>query len=146
MYCHLSKPLVNEGETVEQGQVIGLVGATGRATGPHLHWSVSLNGYRVDPESMMSPLIRAPTELFLRLLAVFDAAFAPIELTLRQTLRLPAKGLSESRSSSFTGLPTKFSASRNPFSESGDSWLAASRVGCHARRSVGGVSPLSSLP
>ena len=53
MYCHLSEPLVNEGETVEQGQVIGLVGATGRVTGPHLHWSVSLNGYRVDPQSMM---------------------------------------------------------------------------------------------
>ena len=53
MYCHLSEPLVNEGEMVQQGQVIGLVGATGRVTGPHLHWSVSLNGYRVDPQSMM---------------------------------------------------------------------------------------------
>lgn len=53
MYCHLSEPLVNEGETVQQGKVIGLVGATGRVTGPHLHWSVSLNGYRVDPQSMM---------------------------------------------------------------------------------------------
>jgi len=57
MYCHLSEPLVNEGETVQQGQVIGLVGATGRVTGPHLHWSVSLNGYRVDPQSMMSMLV-----------------------------------------------------------------------------------------
>lgn len=56
MYCHLSEPLVNEGETVQQGQVIGLVGATGRVTGPHLHWSVSLNGYRVDPQSMMRML------------------------------------------------------------------------------------------
>ena len=60
MYCHLSEPLVNEGETVQQGQVIGLVGATGRVTGPHLHWSVSLNGYRVDPQRMMSML--APGE------------------------------------------------------------------------------------
>ena len=60
MYCHLSEPLVNEGETVQQGQVIGLVGATGRVTGPHLHWSVSLNGYRVDPQRMMSVL--APGE------------------------------------------------------------------------------------
>jgi murein DD-endopeptidase MepM/ murein hydrolase activator NlpD len=57
MYCHLSESLVNEGETVQQGQVIGLVGATGRVTGPHLHWSVSLNGYRVDPQSMMSMLV-----------------------------------------------------------------------------------------
>ena len=56
MYCHLSESLVTEDERVEQGEVIGLVGATGRVTGPHLHWSVSLNGYRVDPQSTMAEL------------------------------------------------------------------------------------------
>ncbi len=53
MYCHMSKLLVQEGDTVQRGQAIGLVGATGRATGPHLHWSVSLNGTRVDPLTFM---------------------------------------------------------------------------------------------
>ncbi len=56
MYCHLSELLVEEGEVVSQGQVIGLVGATGRVTGPHLHWSVSLNGYRVDPEVFLQSI------------------------------------------------------------------------------------------
>lgn len=56
MYCHLSESLVTQGKRVAQGEVIGLVGATGRVTGPHLHWSVSLNGYRVDPQSMMAEL------------------------------------------------------------------------------------------
>lgn len=49
-YAHLDQILVNPGQVVEEGHIIGLVGNTGRATGPHLHWSVSLNGVRVDPE------------------------------------------------------------------------------------------------
>ena len=49
MYFHLEKVLVNEGEEVRGGQVIGLVGSTGRATGPHLHFGMRVNGARVDP-------------------------------------------------------------------------------------------------
>jgi murein DD-endopeptidase MepM/ murein hydrolase activator NlpD len=49
MYCHLSSASVSVGQEVRRGQVIAHVGATGRATGPHLHWNVSLNNVRVDP-------------------------------------------------------------------------------------------------
>ncbi|MEM9620457.1 MAG: M23 family metallopeptidase, partial [Pseudomonadota bacterium] len=54
MYCHMSELIVGEGDKVVQGQVIGLVGTTGRSTGPHLHWTVSLNGTRVDPEVFLA--------------------------------------------------------------------------------------------
>jgi len=49
MYCHLSVIDVNVGDTLARGQVLGKVGATGRVTGAHLHWNVSLNDPRVDP-------------------------------------------------------------------------------------------------
>ena len=50
MYCHLDKYEVKAGQQVAKGDLIGLSGMTGRATGPHLHWSVMLNGVMVDPE------------------------------------------------------------------------------------------------
>lgn len=49
MYCHLSVIAVKAGDTLTRGQVLGKVGATGRVTGAHLHWNVSLNDARVDP-------------------------------------------------------------------------------------------------
>jgi murein DD-endopeptidase MepM/ murein hydrolase activator NlpD len=50
MHCHLSEFIATVGERVKQGQRVALSGATGRATGPHLHWSVYLNGVSVEPE------------------------------------------------------------------------------------------------
>lgn len=49
MYFHLDKIMAKEGQTIIKGQVIGLVGSTGRSTGPHLHWGMRVNGARVDP-------------------------------------------------------------------------------------------------
>jgi murein DD-endopeptidase MepM/ murein hydrolase activator NlpD len=49
MYAHLKKIQVKQGQQLQQGDIVGLVGRTGRATGPHLHWSVYLNGTAVDP-------------------------------------------------------------------------------------------------
>ena len=53
LYAHLSALSVTEGELVEGGQTIGRVGATGRVTGPHLHWGVNILGFPVDPLSLV---------------------------------------------------------------------------------------------
>lgn len=49
MFCHLSAADVTVGQRLQRGEVLGKVGSTGRSTGPHLHWNVSLNDVRVDP-------------------------------------------------------------------------------------------------
>lgn len=48
-YGHLSAMAVKEGDTVERGALLGNVGATGRVTGPHLHWGLTVDGARVNP-------------------------------------------------------------------------------------------------
>jgi len=53
LYLHLSQFKVKEGDLVKRGQVIGLSGGTGRATGPHLHVEVRWQGVRLDPASLM---------------------------------------------------------------------------------------------
>ncbi len=50
MFCHMNSIDVEPGQTVTRGERIGTVGMTGRVTGPHLHWSVSLNNTRVEPK------------------------------------------------------------------------------------------------
>src|ERR1700678_1364017 len=54
MYLHMSKLNVEMGSRVERGDVIGYVGATGRANGPHLHWVVYVNGVPVNPQQWVS--------------------------------------------------------------------------------------------
>ena len=55
-FLHSSELLVSEGETVRQGQTIGRIGATGRATGPHLHWGLTWRGARLDPLLFTGPM------------------------------------------------------------------------------------------
>lgn len=55
LYCHLSRIDVAEGDAIESGDQLGTVGATGRATGPHLHFSAYLSGIAVDPALLLEP-------------------------------------------------------------------------------------------
>ncbi len=62
-YFHMSKPEVAVGDTVERGQEIGLVGATGRVTGPHLHWSARFGSLTIDPSGLFAltpPFVAMP--------------------------------------------------------------------------------------
>ena len=53
LYAHLSRMDVKRGVVVKSNQIVGLAGATGRVTGPHLHWAIRMQGARVDPFSLV---------------------------------------------------------------------------------------------
>ena len=54
VYQHLSRPMVAVGDTVARGQVVGRVGATGRVTGPHLHWEAQYGRIAFDPDDLLT--------------------------------------------------------------------------------------------
>ena len=54
MYIHMNDINVKEGDVVKQGGVIGTIGMTGRATGPHLHWNIYINNIKINPEFLLS--------------------------------------------------------------------------------------------
>jgi murein DD-endopeptidase MepM/ murein hydrolase activator NlpD len=58
LYLHLSKLGAKEGDVVKAGDVVGYVGSTGFATGPHLHWALYVHGVAVQPEQWTGPLAR----------------------------------------------------------------------------------------
>ena len=58
LYMHLDRADVVEGTLVERGSIIGAVGSTGRATGPHLHWGAHLGSARVDPDALLKLPVR----------------------------------------------------------------------------------------
>ena len=57
--AHMQRTLVTPGQVVAQGARLGTVGMTGRATGPHLHWTVRLGGTRIDPAAVLDVLAPA---------------------------------------------------------------------------------------
>jgi murein DD-endopeptidase MepM/ murein hydrolase activator NlpD len=61
VYFHLSEILVREGDRVQRGQLIGRIGATGRVTGPHLHFGVRWRDARVDPVLLLGETTEVPS-------------------------------------------------------------------------------------
>jgi murein DD-endopeptidase MepM/ murein hydrolase activator NlpD len=66
LYAHLDRRLVAAGDVVSAGQVIGMSGATGKVTGPHLHFEIRQAGRTVNPESVLAGLDARATASALR--------------------------------------------------------------------------------
>lgn len=64
MYCHMNTIEVKKGDRLIAGDRLGTVGSTGRATGPHLHWGVSLNNARVNPLLLLAPISGISEQIF----------------------------------------------------------------------------------
>lgn len=64
LYAHLEKILVRKGDSVQQGQVIGLVGKTGRSTGYHLHFEMRIRDYPVNPEDYLPSLSDGLSDIY----------------------------------------------------------------------------------
>jgi murein DD-endopeptidase MepM/ murein hydrolase activator NlpD len=62
VYAHLSRLLVSEGDAVEAGHILGLSGATGRVTGPHLHWGAKIGDRPFDPAALLDPRLFGPAD------------------------------------------------------------------------------------
>ncbi len=58
-FLHLSKIIAKKGDVVRQGQLVGTIGATGRASGPHLHWGMKWNAERIDPQPLAGAMVPA---------------------------------------------------------------------------------------
>lgn len=56
MYSHMDSIMIEDGQLLKRGEQIGTIGMTGRVTGPHLHWSISMNNARIDPRLMVPAL------------------------------------------------------------------------------------------
>ena len=78
LYAHLKEVLVEEGDSVNQGQIIGYSGNTGRSTGPHLHFEIRINNTKVDPLDYVDPENPRPVQSF-NLGNIDDSASTPEE-------------------------------------------------------------------
>lgn len=58
VYVHLDEITVRKGQRVNIGEPIGKVGATGRVTGPHLHWGANVAGQAIDPQLLVGPMVQ----------------------------------------------------------------------------------------